>query len=216
MKKKIEVPFVPSLDDVALENLGGVMDNCAAKHSIDQLNWPKEFPYTPITDFYIARSNKYIYINYNVRGNYLRAVNSKNNSPVWQDSCVEFFVQIPGCEGYYNFEFNCIGACLAAFRESRERGSHFNDEKIATIKRYSSIGPKPFEEMQGNFAWELLIAVPFDLLGLDGENLPEMINANFYKCADGSSLPHYLSWSPIDLPAPNFHCPEFFGELYFK
>ncbi|WP_262895053.1 carbohydrate-binding family 9-like protein, partial [Parabacteroides distasonis] len=26
--------------------------------------------------------------------------------------------------------------------------------------------------------------------------------------------PHFVSWSPIDLPEPNFHCPEFFGEIY--
>ena len=37
---------------------------------------------------------------------------------------------------------------------------------------------------------------------------------NFYKCADETMNPHFVSWSPIDLPEPNFHCPEFFGEIY--
>ncbi|WP_449033796.1 carbohydrate-binding family 9-like protein, partial [Prevotella sp.] len=26
---------------------------------------------------------------------------------------------------------------------------------------------------------------------------------------------HFLSWNPIDLPAPDFHRPDFFGEIRF-
>ena len=29
------------------------------------------------------------------------------------------------------------------------------------------------------------------------------------------SLPHYLSWMPIDTPKPDFHRPEFFGKINF-
>jgi hypothetical protein len=25
-----------------------------------------------------------------------------------------------------------------------------------------------------------------------------------------------LSWNPIDLPSPCFHCPDFFGEIVFE
>ena len=42
------------------------------------------------------------------------------------------------------------------------------------------------------------------------------MKANFYKCGDRLKQQHYLSWNPIDLPRPNFHCPEFFGELTFE
>lgn len=69
--------------------------------------------------------------------------------------------------------------------------------------------------MEGLFAWNLLVAIPFELIGLDGNNLPEKLYANFYKCADGTSLPHYLSWSPIETEKPDFHRPDFFGEIYF-
>ena len=37
-----------------------------------------------------------------------------------------------------------------------------------------------------------------------------------YKCGDKLQTPHFLSWAPIDLPKPKFHCPEFFGELVFE
>ncbi len=39
--------------------------------------------------------------------------------------------------------------------------------------------------------------------------------ANFYKCGDRTSHPHWLTWSVIDLPEPDFHRPEFFGTLEF-
>lgn len=215
MKKKLTVPFIPSLDEISLEDVNHTLEGKAPKQSIEHVNWSKEFPYAPITEFFVARSEKYLYVSYSVHGNCLRAVNSTNNSPVWEDSCVEFFAQIPGKSGYYNFEINCIGTCLAAGRESRESATHFSDEQISRIRRFASAGTKPFHELQGMFHWVVTVAIPFDLLGLDGQHLPEKIYANFYKCADASSLPHYLSWSPINLPKPNFHCPEFFGELYF-
>lgn len=217
MKKTLTVPFIPELDNMPLEKVSDVLEEKSSRQVIESLNWSDRFPYKPITIFDIARSEKNLYINFFVRGNCLRAVNTKNNSSVWEDSCVEFFVRVPGKDEYYNFEFNCIGACLAARRTARkENVIHFTDDQLARIGRYSSVGNKPFEEMEGIFAWELLAVIPFDLIGVDPIRLPEKIYANFYKCADATALPHYLSWSPIDTPAPDFHRPEFFGELYLK
>ncbi len=39
---------------------------------------------------------------------------------------------------------------------------------------------------------------------------------NFYKCADATSHPHWLTWSPVDLPEPDFHQPQSFGVLQFQ
>jgi len=46
--------------------------------------------------------------------------------------------------------------------------------------------------------------------------LPDKLEGNFYKCADETSTPHYVSWSEISTAAPDFHKPEFFGELNFQ
>ena len=73
------------------------------------------------------------------------------------------------------------------------------------------------EELDGKiFGWSVGMCVPFDLIGADPDNLPSSIRANFYKCADKSAHPHFLSWSPIDVPSPDFHRPEFFGELILQ
>jgi hypothetical protein len=81
------------------------------------------------------------------------------------------------------------------------------------IKRYASLGNEPFEEKKGNFNWTLTVDIPFSLLGIDAHNLPASIKANFYKCGDETSVPHYVSWNPIEVENPDFHRPEFFGEL---
>ena len=114
----------------------------------------------------------------------------------------------------YNFEFNCIGTCDASYRESRDSKKSLTPEEYASIRRFSSLPHVAFTEKLGVYSWELVVAIPFRLMGLDPDNLPEKIMGNFYKCADDTEFPHFVSWSPIDLPSPNFHCPEFFGEIY--
>ena len=41
----------------------------------------------------------------------------------------------------------------------------------------------------------------------------EVIKGNFYKCGDKTEIPHFGMWSPIDSEKPNFHQPQFFGEM---
>ena len=43
----------------------------------------------------------------------------------------------------------------------------------------------------------------------------DVLKANFYKCGDKLSVPHYLSWNPVTTEKPDFHRPEYFGLLEF-
>ena len=213
---ELTVCYYSQLYNMSLEDVGDYLEQEAEKHSITCRNWLAEYPYHPVTIFTIGRSNDALFIDFFVRGNYLRAVNYKNNTPVSEDSCVEFFMQIPGSKEYWNFEFNCIGTANVSHREKRENPTRLTDQEIAMIERYASCGNRPFEEMEGVFAWNLTVKIPFKLVGLDKDNLPEYLLANFYKCGSKTGLPHYLSWSPIDTPKPDFHRPEFFGKMYIK
>lgn len=211
--KSLSVPYLPELDNVDLETVGKILDEKGTKRSIDTLNWKEQFPYHPLTSFSIAHSGTHIYIEFFVRCNYLRAVNYTNNSPVHQDSCVEFFVAPEGRQPYYNFEMNCIGTLHAACRMDRHNGTPLTDEQLATVRRYASCGTRPFEELEGMFSWSVVMAIPLELIGLKYEETPITIHGNFYKCADLTSSPHFLTWSPIDTPEPDYHRPEFFGEI---
>lgn len=211
--KKLKVPYLPALDVLDSSSISLFMETKAQREYIDTINW-EEYSYKPIVVFDIARSDKNLYIRYFVKGNSLKALYEKDDSPVYTDSCVEFFVKRVEDSHYYNFEFNCIGTCDAAYRVSRDIKESLKPEEYAAIRRYSSVGQTAFPEKKGVYSWELLVIIPFHVMGLDTNNLPEKIMGNFYKCADDTEYPHFVSWNPIDLPNPNFHCPEFFGEIY--
>lgn len=212
--KKLKVPYLPTLDVLDLSSAGYLMESKAQRECIDQINWV-EYPYKPITVFDIARTDENLYIRYFVKGNSLKAVYDMDGSPVYTDSCVEFFMKQVDAPDYYNFEFNCIGTCDASRRTSRDAKDSLTPDEYASIRRHTSLDKHVFSEKLGVHSWELIVSIPFKVMGLDPANLPEKIMGNFYKCADKTEFPHFVSWSPIDLETPNFHCPEFFGEIYF-
>ncbi|MCD8177452.1 MAG: hypothetical protein LUE98_08525 [Tannerellaceae bacterium] len=212
--KKLIIPYLSTLDVLDLSSVGFLLENKAQREYINVVNW-KEYSYKPIVVVDIARSNTSLYLRYFVKGNSLKALYDTDNSPVHEDSCVEFFMKKPDENYYMNFKFNCIGVCDAARRESRDVKQPLSEEEYKTIRRYPARMVEAFDEQRGVFSWELVVAIPLELMGLDPDNLPEKILANFYKCADDTNAPHFLSWNPIDTPAPDFHRPEFFGELYF-
>ena len=91
-----------------------------------------------------------------------------------------------------------------------ELDSQSSDEIIRTLDEH---GTRPFEELEGMFSWNLLVAIPLDIMGVKFTGEPITMMANFYKCADLTSTPHFLSWAPIDTPEPDFHRPEFFAPI---
>lgn len=216
MKALNRIPNIPALDVLDMLTVDYFLENKALRLYISNANW-EEYPYKPITVVDVARTDKNLYLRYFVKGNSLKASYLEDGSPVHKDSCVEFFVK-PELEisyNYMNFEFNCIGTCDASYRESRDKKIGLNIDEYALIRRHSSLERKTFEEQTGMHSWELTVAIPFSIMGINPKKLPEKLFVNFYKCADETQHPHYLSWAPIDLPVPNFHCPYFFGELYF-
>ena len=100
------IPFLPKLDGLSEDEIIKQLDENGNRRTIECLNWKEQYPYRPLTVVSAAHSDKYIYLDFVVRCNYLRAVNHTNNSSVHQDSCVEFFVCPDGKLPYYNFEFN--------------------------------------------------------------------------------------------------------------
>lgn len=213
---ELNVPFVGSLDAMTMSSVADYMELHLKKEGINCVNWEGDYPYHPIAIFSMAYSSEFLYVNYFVRCNYLRAVNYKNNSPVAEDSCVEFFLQTPESEEYWNFEFNCIGAVNASHRKDRKHPTRLTDKELSTVKRYATCGSKPFQELEGMFNWGLTVAIPFRLIGIDVSMSPIELKGNFYKCASATSMPHYLSWAPIKTEKPDFHRPEFFGKIILK
>jgi hypothetical protein len=129
---------------------------------------------------------------------------------------VEFFVSFGDEPGYYNFEFNCAGTCLLSFGEERANRKMTSANLIKSIAFQSSI--KPATNKDASIGWELTLVIPFDafqyheITSMKGKKC----RANFYKCGDDLPEPHFLAWNTINTEEPDFHRPEFFGNLEFN
>lgn len=212
--KKLVLPYVEGLDNAAsLEEFSSMLSNATAATKVATPNWPDDFPYCPECNVRAVWCDKGLGILYNVKGLDLRALAMSDNGSVWQDSCCEFFVSDP-CDGtYYNFEMNCIGTLLVSKRKSREDCVHYTAEKLKKVKRFTSLERKQVEINDKEFSWSVGMFIPFSLIGIDKYHIPTSLKANFYKCGDLTAHTHFLSWSPIDAPKPDFHRPDFFGTL---
>ncbi len=211
-----EIKQLPQLDRMPLQHVGAYLDANVEHQQIECVNWKDDFPYKPSTSFVIAVSSTRLYVFFSVISKDLRAVNAEDLSPVAQDSCVEFFMQVPGSEEYWNFEFNCIGTLNGSHRVERPAPTRLLPEELSSIKRYASCGNEPFKEQEGTFCWDLTVSIPLELVGLDADNLPEFIKGNFYKCGSKTAHPHYVSWNAIESTNPDFHRPDCFGKLWFR
>lgn len=215
--KNLTIPYIDALNSAKIENAAVILEEQGKEGAIDQLNWAKEFPYRPLTSFHIGHSNDAIYIKYNVHGSMLRAIYTKDQDPVYEDSSVEFFCRKDNDDYYYNFIFNCIGTCRATKRKSKNDDVQLmSTDDLAKIERYSSIGRRAFKELEGMFTWDLTVKIPYSVLDFEKKMDIQKLSGNFYKCADGTGSPHFLSWSPIKTEKPDFHRPEFFGDLYIE
>jgi hypothetical protein len=212
--KTVTVPFHPSFDNLEMPEVAIRMSSLE-NNSIDCINWRNPIEEAIVTaTFAIARSPECLYIQFRIaEGMSLRALYEKDGSPVHKDSCVEFFMRREGETLYRNFEFNCIGVCDAARRISRDEKTPLSDTEYASIRRYSSLGSHTFDEIKGARSWNLTIGIPFSCMDMEKDHLPEKIYGNFYHCADEVETPRYLSWAPVCSLMPDFHRPEFFGEI---
>ncbi len=184
---------------------------------INQVNWPTSFPKTMPVSVNVAHDDEMLYLYYQVQGEELRAINTKDFMSVWEDSCVEFFVQRKGEKKYRNFEFNAHGVLLASQRESKDSAEELSQGLMSSIERFTTIRHYYKSEVQMS-DWTLYAEIPKEAIGFsDNDKLSQnIVGANFYKCGDETKEPHFISWNPIDTPEPNFHVPQFFGEFIFE
>lgn len=216
--KKLNVKKVAVPQNLKAEQVIEILDsNNIPFEVVDNVNW-SEYPYKPSMKFRIAHAGDKILVNYEVEEASVRAVAPHDNGSVWEDACCEFFLQPDEASGkYYNFECNCAGTLLNGYGVPGDR-EHACDEIMKSIDRWASLGREPFEERMGDCKWSLTLVIPTTALfrdeihSLDGRDM----RANFYKCGDELTTPHFLSWNKIDLPSPCFHCPPFFGQIHFE
>ncbi len=184
-----------------------------AWHDINSAPWQAEFPFIPCVQFQVAYTDQAILVHYSVQEEYVKGQYIRPNENVWEDSCVEFFISFDNRETYYNVEFNVLGVGLVGYGTSvKSNRNRLSAEEILQINAFSSV-----QTIDGKKSWQQILQIPFSVFKVNAEDLKgKQAHANFYKCGDALPNPHFIAWNDIDNPTPNFHLPQFFGEVSFK
>lgn len=129
------------------------------------------------------------------------------NDPVCRDSCVEFFVTPDPLSdaGYINFELSAGGGLHIGLGKER-KGREHPEFEMEDFEIETSV----YDD-----GWKAKLFIPFRFVkDVYGEFRPKF-KGNFYKCGDETARVHYITWNPVDVSRPDYHRPEFFGDLYF-
>lgn len=184
--------------------------------------WEKPGGWHPVTRAKLQYTERSLHCIFQVQDQNVLSVQTAYCGPVCTDSCVEFFFspQPPGAPGYFNLETNCGGVPLFCWQTARDENGKQVPETDARLLAINHTLPRIVTpEIAEPVTWEIYYAVPYSVLEKISEVArPEpgvVWKANFYKCAEHNTRPHWGSWAPVNTPRPDFHRPECFGTLRF-
>ena len=174
-------------------------------------NWDSKIHYETSFKMCFVK-DRGIYLRMRTNETDIRAVNSRRDENIWEDSCMEFFIcPFSHREEYLNFEMNPKGAWLCQFGRTRENRAFLKsltDREISLDTRVTSDG------------WSLEAFIPCELISeAFGEEFIAQecsLKGNFYKCGDLTVKPHYDSFAKMTTLPPGFHNPECFGQLIIR
>ena len=192
--KRAEGPLTISSPDWKYANIA----------QVDCFPWDKD-GYQPNTKARVMYSDEGLTVKMETDEKPLLSRFTENNDPVYTDSCMEFFFKPnQGNPSYFNFEFNPNGTLLLGFGTGRGNTTRQNfDSSIFEI-----------ESIIDNI-WQLKFFIPFSFVSKYIDGFSNKFSGNFYKCGDETVHPHWGCWNKIETAEPDFHRPEFFGELIF-
>ena len=158
-----------------------------------------------------------LYAQFRCRDLHIFSAETKLNGDVYKDSCVEMFAGID--EVYFNLEINCCGVMHLGVGSGRTPRRLVDAVLAGQIKIATSIRSPIKAESPDDRDWWVAARLPFAVLNKFTARVltprpGATWRANFYRCG-GRIDPQYACWSPIDTPEPDYHRPEFFGELRF-
>ena len=133
---------------------------------------------------------------------------------VCDDSAVELFLMPEPAEGgrYLNFEINTLCAMYLGAGTCREDNVLQTQEDLPQFAARSELCLVP-----EGYRWRVTFEIPLAYLrrhaGCGELHAGKRMRANFYKIAEKGPCPHCGCWNPIVWEEPDFHRPEFFGDL---
>lgn len=176
---------------------------------IDTRLWTRETDISATAQ--VCYDDEALYVRLTAKETDIRAEETGRIGVPSKDSCLEFFFSpIEGDTRYFNFEFNPALCMHIGFGSCRQNSARLLPKPSANIN------PEVIRTEEG---WELTYQITFDFIRQFFPNFAaeqgKKMRGNFYKCGELTPTEHYFAWNPVDTPTPDFHRPEFFGELVF-
>ncbi len=152
-----------------------------------------------------------IFVHLSCKEKNIRKELTEKLDPIWEDSCLEFFLRPTEDMHYFNFEFNPNCALFLGYSMGKPNITRLilpdHMETFKPVVRFSEDG------------WEITYFVPFGFIqNFFRDFKPEsglQFYGNCYKCGDKTEVPHFLTWNPIPMEC-SFHSPEHFGRLILE
>ena len=171
----------------------------------------EEPAHQPTVQAKAAYDDHYLYVIWKVEDHYVLAKRTKHQQDVYRDSCVEFFFT-PGGDpeerGYFNLETNCTGVKLFGVHAAGSKDAKLSGEDFARVATASSLKGPIDPEIAKPTTWTLEDKIPLNLLEkftkIERPKPGVTWRGNFYKCADHSSHPHWLTCHPLPTPSRRF------------
>jgi hypothetical protein len=192
--------------------------------SVNIINYMGTIPkFRPEAQAKMMYDEENIYVIFHVFDRFVRCLTKEYNGPVWEDGAVEFFFapdsSLPLL--YFNLETNCGGTPLMHFNlVPRKEFKELSKDDIKKIEIAHSMPQIIDPEMTDPVEWTLEYRIPIAMLvkysTITHPKKGIEWRANFYKIAENSSNPHYITWSVVENNKPDFHLPQFFGKLRFE
>ena len=222
MKPTYHVPFTPAAPDGSCawdDPLWSRSDPLAVAAFR-----PESTAHRPVTECRMLYDDTALYGLFRVQDRYVRSRHTAFQDPVCRDSCVECFLRPDPARGYFNFEMNAGGALFTSYVTDPTRTSKgFAARELLPaalgrrIKIHSTLPEQVYPEIEEPLLWLLEFHIPLEVFRAYVP-LPDCLadrpwRANFYKCGDDTSHPHWAAWAPV--PSLNFHLPDHFGSVEF-
>ena len=193
--------------------------------------------FTPGVEAKMMYDDENLYVIFRVNDKYVKSIVTEINGPVYEEPAVEFFFSPDTAfpHKYFNLEINCIGTPLMHYNDFKnviegrtiKESTPLDEKDIRQVEIASTISKDidPLtriidEEITEPVIWTIEYRIPLSIL----ENYSKVVRpqpgvewkANFYKIAEKGTNVHFFTWSPVNNAVPNFHLPQFFGDIIFR
>lgn len=164
--------------------------------------------------------DEFLYVAYQCEDAHVWAENTKRDSPVYEDDCVELFTAPNPTrpKDYFNIEMNVNRAVLDRHHPNGPGKSDVPNWNGKGIVVATSVNGSLNDDSDRDSGWILEVAIPFtNFAPVTGRPHPEdgdVWHLNLNRLG-GKTNPQYSQWSPGTTKRPAFHAPDTFGRVTF-